>query len=410
MVGLGSVNNTSDAAKPVSTATQTALDAKQATSEKGAANGYAGLDALGLVPVAQLPGIPAAWGAITGTLSAQTDLQSALDAKLATNGSAAALTSFPTLNQNTTGSAATLTTPRTINGTSFNGSANITLGTASVTLAQMADMATASLIYRKTAATGVPEVNTLATLKTDLGLTGTNSGDQTSIVGITGTIAQFNTACTDADFATGGGTATGTNTGDQTSVSGNAGTVTTNANLTGHVTSIGNAAVLGSFTVAQLNTALSDGDVATGGGTATGDNTGDNATNTQYSGLAASKQDTLVSATNIKTINGSTVLGSGDLVVAGAAPAFTAFTKDLGVARSSGTFDITGLSGLTAEKLVSIVQSAAPIISKGNARDEAEFDLISVTGYVADATTIRGYWRAPGVVVGNYNFAYQVSG
>ena len=57
-------------------------------------------------------------------------------------------------------------------------------------------------------------------------LSGTNTGDQTSIVGITGTIAQFNTACSDADFATGGGTATGTNTGDQTSVTGNAGTVT----------------------------------------------------------------------------------------------------------------------------------------------------------------------------------------
>jgi hypothetical protein len=42
-----------------------------------------------------------------------------------------------------------------------------------------------------------------------------------------------------------------------------AGNVTTNANLTGHVTSTGNAAVLGSFTVAQLNTAISDADVVT---------------------------------------------------------------------------------------------------------------------------------------------------
>ena len=33
----------------------------------------------------------------------------------------------------------------------------------------------------------------------------------------------------------------------------------TNANLTGHVTSTGNAAVLGSFTLAQLNAAISDG-------------------------------------------------------------------------------------------------------------------------------------------------------
>lgn len=41
-----------------------------------------------------------------------------------------------------------------------------------------------------------------------------------------------------------------------------AGNVTTNANLTGHVTSVGNAAVLGSFTIAQLNTAISDANAA----------------------------------------------------------------------------------------------------------------------------------------------------
>lgn len=45
---------------------------------------------------------------------------------LTTTGSAASLTSFPTLNQNTSGSAATLTTPRTINGVNFDGSAAIT--------------------------------------------------------------------------------------------------------------------------------------------------------------------------------------------------------------------------------------------------------------------------------------------
>jgi hypothetical protein len=54
-----------------------------------------------------------------------------------------------------------------------------TIDNNAVTLAKMADMATGSLIYRKTAGTGDPEVQTLATLKTDLGLTGTNSGDQT---------------------------------------------------------------------------------------------------------------------------------------------------------------------------------------------------------------------------------------
>lgn len=100
---------------------------------------------------------------------------------------------------------------------------------------------------------------TATTIKTKLGITtlsGSNTGDQTSIVWITWTIAQFNTALTDADFATGGGTATGTNTGD-------------------------------------------------------------NATNSQYSGLATSKQDTLVSGTNIKTINGTSILWSGDITITG---------------------------------------------------------------------------------------------
>lgn len=52
-------------------------------------------------------------------------------------------------------------------------------------------------------------------------------------------------------------------------------------------------------------------------GNTSGTNSGDNAVNTLYSGLATSKQDTLVSGTNIKTINGSSILGSGDLTVSG---------------------------------------------------------------------------------------------
>lgn len=51
-------------------------------------------------------------------------------------------------------------------GPTFTGT--VTLPNATVTLAMMANMATASLIYRKTAGAGVPEVNTLATFKTDL--------------------------------------------------------------------------------------------------------------------------------------------------------------------------------------------------------------------------------------------------
>lgn len=89
----------------------------------------------------------------------------------------------------------------------------------------------------------------------------------------------------------------------------------------------------------------------------------------------------------------------------------TSVTKDLGTARRTGTFDITGLAGLVTNKPVLIVQLASPITSKGDARDEPEMDLITLTGYVVDANTIRAYWSCAGgqhVAVGEYNFGYAV--
>jgi len=53
------------------------------------------------------------------------------------------------------------------------------------------------------------------------------------------------------------------------------------------------------------------------------DNTWDNATNSQYSWLATSKQDTLVSWTNIKTINSTSLLWSGNIVIAWTSPLTT---------------------------------------------------------------------------------------
>lgn len=54
-VGLGNVDNTSDVNKPVSTAVQTALNLKINSSDKGANNGVASLDAGGKIPTSQLP-------------------------------------------------------------------------------------------------------------------------------------------------------------------------------------------------------------------------------------------------------------------------------------------------------------------------------------------------------------------
>jgi hypothetical protein len=85
------------------------------------------------------------------------------------------------------------------------------------------------------------------------------------------------------------------------------------------------------------------------------------------------------------------------------------FTQDLGAGNSTGIFDITGLSGLLAGKVVNIIQTAEAIASKGNARDEIAMDQIILAGTVVDSATIRVYWRATCVVTGIYAFAYIVS-
>jgi hypothetical protein len=54
--------------------------------------------------------------------------------------------------------------------------ADLTNGT--VTLAKQANVAAGTVFYRKSTGSGAPEVQSLATLKTDLGLIGTNTGDQ----------------------------------------------------------------------------------------------------------------------------------------------------------------------------------------------------------------------------------------
>lgn len=113
-VGLGSVNNTADTAKPVSTAQQTALDGKANTSHTHVASNITDLNeaiqdmlATFFVAGANMSltyndtsntmtvtaagvGFTGEWGGITGTLADQTDLQTALNGKQAAGSYAAA--------------------------------------------------------------------------------------------------------------------------------------------------------------------------------------------------------------------------------------------------------------------------------------------------------------------------------
>jgi hypothetical protein len=180
-LALNNVDNTSDANKPISSATQTALDAKQATLVSGTnikTVNNTSLLGSGNISISSA----VAWGGVTGTLSNQTDLQTALDGKVDEN---------------------TAITGATKTKITYDAKGLVTAG-ADATTADIADSTNKRYV--------------------------------------------------------------------------------TDANLT----------------VIQ-NTS--------------GTNTGDNAVNSLYSGLATSKQDTLVSGTNIKTVNSTSLLGSGDVAV-----------------------------------------------------------------------------------------------
>ena len=158
-VGLGNVDNTSDLAKPISLATQTALDKKQNTLTAGtnitidgatisakdttySAGAGINIDKDGVISNTYVSG---EWGKITGTLANQTDLQNALNAKANTTDipvNVSELTNdsgYITASSDITGNAATATklaNKRTIaltgdvtgSGT-FDGSANLSMST-----------------------------------------------------------------------------------------------------------------------------------------------------------------------------------------------------------------------------------------------------------------------------------------
>lgn len=67
------------------------------------------------------------------------------------------------------------------------------------------------------------------------------------------------------------------------------------------------------------------------------------------------KQAALVSGTNIKTINGSSVLGSGDLVVSGTVTGFWAATVD----------ELTGTQASSVTGLANVTQLVEPMVANG---------------------------------------------
>ncbi len=128
LLSINNVNNTSDADKPVSTATQSALDLK--------------------APLAS----PAFTGTVTGITAAMVGAPSGSGTSTGTN------TGDQTSVTGNAGTATALQTARTINGVSFDGTANITVSAAAGTLTGTAlpsGVITSSLTAVGTIATGV---------------------------------------------------------------------------------------------------------------------------------------------------------------------------------------------------------------------------------------------------------------
>lgn len=253
----------------------------------------------------------------------------------------------------------TLTGDATGSGT---GSFAVTIANGAVTLAKMANMATASFIGRTTASTGVPEVLSatqstaiLNTMVGDSGSGGTKglvpapaSGDATKYLKGDGTWATISgsgdvvgpASATDAvpalfDGTTGKLLKNSTPTGTGNPVLATSPTLTTPTLGVATATSINKVAFTApatgsTLTIADGQTLTVNGSATITNGTHSGTNTGDQTSVTGNAGTATTLQ-------TARNINGVSFNGSADITVAAAAGTLTGATLASGVTASSLT-------------------------------------------------------------------------
>ncbi|MEO5499013.1 MAG: hypothetical protein ABIR46_00770, partial [Candidatus Saccharimonadales bacterium] len=159
--------------------------------------------------------------------------------------------------------------------------------------------------------------------------------------GITGTLADFNAALTGADFATGGGTATGTNTGDQTSIVG----------ITG--------------TKAQFDTALTDGNFLFVGDPSVGDIVGPASSVDNTFALFNGVTGKLIKQASNMTqdANGVLLMSNGTSILAGLLPTTHRFVSATDAAATSGFTGISAQAGATTRTVFNAIRARGTLAS-----------------------------------------------
>ena len=176
------------------------------------------------------------------------------------------------------------------------------------------------------------------------------------------------------------------------STTGNAATVTTNANLTGPVTSVGNATSIANAAIS--NAMLANGAVANLSGT----NTGDNATNSQYSGLVSNATHTGDATGNV----GLTVKGINGTILSNLTTGILKNTTGTGVPSIAVAADFpilnqntTGTAGSTATLATArtistngdVLYTSPPFDGSANVLGTATLASIGVAGTYTKVTT-----------------------
>jgi len=421
-VGLGSVDNTSDAAKPVSTAQQTALNLKAnlagavftgAVSAPNLSNTNTGDETAATIKAK----LGAATAAADGYLTAAD--WSSFNGKLSPTGSGAALTGITAAQvglgsvDNTSDAAKPVSTAQqaaldlkaNLAGATFTGAISATnlSGTnagdeTSATIKTKLGAATAladgyltsvdwALFNGKLSPAGSGAALTgITAAQVGLGSVDNTADDAKPVSTAQQTALDLKANLAGAVFtgAVSAPNLSGTNTGDQTNITGNAATVTTNADLTGVVTSVGNATSIAAGAI--TNTMLANGAVANLSGTNTGDQTnitGNAATVTNgvYTNLFYADPSWLTSLSPSK-IDLSTVTASLTAIqVALSTAVYTSGNQTIGGVKTFSSpiaGDITG----TAAKAVNIAGGSAGQLPYQTAADTTGLLAAGLAGQV----------------------------